>query len=170
MNDETDEELMRSYQIGKQQAFETLYVRYSGKVYGFLKRRVHDAALVDDIHQASFLKLHESRAQYKSEFKFAPWLFVITRTVMIDQLRKLKNRSPERQAEEFENIAAESNHQPAAFDLLDLLPESQSAVLEMRYARELEFSEMAKELNTTASNARKQVSRAIRNLKARIKK
>jgi hypothetical protein len=49
--EQTDEELMLSYQQGDFKAFDKLYARYSCKVYGFLKKRVRNAP-VDDIHQA----------------------------------------------------------------------------------------------------------------------
>lgn len=38
----TDEELMRAYQLGSEQSFERLYLRHSGRVYGYLKNRLRD--------------------------------------------------------------------------------------------------------------------------------
>lgn len=36
----SDEELMVLYQQGEEKAFQTLYERYSGKLYGYIKKKV----------------------------------------------------------------------------------------------------------------------------------
>jgi DNA-directed RNA polymerase specialized sigma24 family protein len=63
--DLSDEDLMQPYPLGEIKAFDTLYGRYSAKVYGYLFKRLSSRALVDDIHQTTFLKLHEARRLYK---------------------------------------------------------------------------------------------------------
>jgi RNA polymerase sigma-70 factor (ECF subfamily) len=160
----SDEELMRSYQQGDFSAFETLYGRYSGKVFGFLRKRLGSGAFVDDIHQAIFLKLHEARSQYKKEFKFAPWLFVITRTTMIDHIRKQKRLAVETGTVDFD---FQNLFHPTLEVAVDLsgLSESQRKVLELRFDEGKEFDAIAQELNTSSANIRQQVSRAIKKLR-----
>ncbi len=165
--DLSDEDLMHSYQQGNFEAFETLYGRYAGRVYGYLRKRLRNAS-VDDVHQTVFLKLHESRFQYKKDFKFAPWLFVITRTVMLDSIRKVKNLSREIVPESLEGIASPPAFQETSmksFEGLETLSESQKKILEMRYDKDMEFEAIARELNISHDNVRQQVSRAIKKLR-----
>jgi len=84
----TDEELMQEYQQCNEKAFEVLFQRHSGKVYGFLKKKLKDEAFVDDVFQATFMKLHHARSHYDPSFPFPPWLFTVCRSVLVDSIRK----------------------------------------------------------------------------------
>lgn len=170
MADLTDEELMRSYQKGDFKAFEVLYGRYSGKVYGYLRKRVRSGA--DDVHQAVFMKLHEARFQYKDKFKFAPWLFTITRTVMLDHFRKEKRIFRNLNIDDVEVAAPGTLEQVpmGEIEALQDLSDSQKKVLAMRFDQGLEFDTMAQELNTSSANIRQQVSRAVRKLRQLVAK
>jgi RNA polymerase sigma-70 factor (ECF subfamily) len=84
----TDEELMVAYQEGNDRAFSVLYNRHSGKLFGYLKNKLKDSHLAEDVFQATFLKLHRNRSRYDPSFPFLPWLFTVCKTVMIDQTRK----------------------------------------------------------------------------------
>ena len=69
MTDETtDEILMAAYRAGNQAAFEALFARHSGSVYGFLVRRLGDPTLARDLHQEVFLRLHRARAALRDAF------------------------------------------------------------------------------------------------------
>ncbi len=46
------------------------------------------------------------------------------------------------------------------------LPEMQQKAIELRYAQDLSFQEIAKKLETSPSNVRQLVSRAVKQLKA----
>src|SRR6185295_1339485 len=84
----TDEELMRAYQGGDAQAFAELYRRHSGRVYAYLTRRLQKAEVANEVFQATFLKVHHSRHRFDFKFPFAQWLYVITKTVLLDHVRK----------------------------------------------------------------------------------
>lgn len=177
LKDKSDEELMVLYQNGDEQAFAVLYNRYSAKVFGFLKNRLRDPVLADDIFQASFLKLHNSKSQFDSGLSFRTWIFTVTRTTMLDALRKskldnamlenekLKSRT---QATDFGALANSSE----AIHLQELsqLPENQRKAIKLRYEQELEFSEIARRLETSQSNARQLVSRGLKKLQGLISK
>ena len=152
---------MRSYQEGNFEAFEELYDRYSGRVFGYLNGKLRASA--EDAHQEVFLKLHNSRSHYNSEFKFAGWIFTIARTVMIDQMRKQEKYSSEIGHDNLEQFASVDSAN-ASVDLSHL-SQNESRVLEMRYQQGLDFEAIAKELETTSTSIRQQVSRAVRHLR-----
>lgn len=167
MEDASDEELMVAYQGGHEEAFMLLYERHSGKVYGFLSVRIGDRITADDAFQATFLKLHSSRDKYDPTLPFAPWLFTICRTAMIDVLRARKRVTSKESVDE---VALEVATAPATVESATLpdfgqLPSIQRKALELRYKEDLSFEEIASRLNTTPDNTRQIISRAVRRLK-----
>lgn len=178
-SESTDEQLMEAYRQGDFEAFEVLYQRHSGKVYGFLRNRLSARTLTDDVFQGTFLKLHQCRKQYDASLPFLPWLFTICRSVMIDALRKTQ-RSLEVSVEEpttLENVESSTSSSLAQLEAkasselagsitgFQKLPAKQQEVLELRYTQELSFEEIASRLNTSPINVRQMVSRAIKKLK-----
>jgi RNA polymerase sigma-70 factor (ECF subfamily) len=164
----TDEELMKAYQQGETTAFNELYARYSGRVYGYLTSRVFNKAERDDLFQAIFLKLHKSRRVYSSEFLFAPWLFTICRTSLLDFLRSKKS-------EEVSMVNSNTSSAPTmdegallVTDSITQLSEPQRKALEMRYQDGLEFSEIADRMKTSSSNVRQIISRGLRKIREKL--
>ncbi|MBI2707620.1 MAG: sigma-70 family RNA polymerase sigma factor [Proteobacteria bacterium] len=168
----TDEELMVFYQRGQMEAFEILYQRHGARVYGFFRSRLQERAWVEDVHQATFMKLHQARHQYDPSFPFGPWLFTICRSALFDFLR---SRQRLNQREILDSEALENAHAAqeteVALDLPELgaLPSKQRQVLEMRYLEDLSFDEIAHRLETSPTNVRQWVSRAVRKLKSIVK-
>lgn len=164
----TDEELMVLYQEGHEEAFSRLYRRYADRVYGYLRKRLNDPQAANDVFQASFLKLHRSKDQFNTTFTFAPWLFTVVRSVLLDWYKDQKNkvRNVEFKEETFQQA---DNLEPiTAFPRAELskLPEAQRLAVEMRYFGELSFDEIAARLDTTPGNVRQLVSRGVKSLKS----
>lgn len=160
----TDEELMRSYQEGDYVAFQALYSRYSSRVYGFLFSQLKNRVKTDDIFQATFLKLHQARHHYDPSFPFLPWLFTVTKSVMLDAIRKESSAKEDLNAELVDQAIA-----PEAVTSsinLGVLEGAQKAAIELRYQQELSFEEIARRLETTPSNVRQLISRGIKKLKS----
>ena len=104
---------MAAYQGGSQAAFEELFDRYAGSVYGFLVRRLGDVALTEDLHQEAFLRLHRARKSYDPSRPFRAWLFSIVHNLLNDALR-MRKRSPfaERRSERSNPSSDEKLEQP----------------------------------------------------------
>jgi RNA polymerase sigma factor (sigma-70 family) len=163
----SDEELMLAYQLGDSLAFNTLYSRHSGRVYGYLKAKTQNEAMARDVFQATFLKLHNARSRYNSEFPFVPWLFTICRSELIDAMRK-KQRIQEEGCEELpETFSLKSEPEFDVAGAVGQLPEKQREALDLRYTQEFSFEQIALRLNTSPVNARKIVSRALKVLKGK---
>lgn len=166
----SDEELMVLYQQDQMEAFNVLYARHSAKVYGYLRKRIRNAAEAGDVFQAVFMKVHRSRSLYNSNFPFLPWLFTVTKTVMIDGAKKsMWNGKVVLAGETIESAASEHTLSPHAdayhIDGLERLPEHQRQAIELRYRDDWSFEEIARTLNTTPANARQLISRGIRQLR-----
>jgi len=160
---ETDEKLMQRYQKGDLEAFGVLYARHKSKVYGYLIKNLKDVNKADEVFQNVFVKLHRKKEQYDPKHLFVKWLFVITKTQMLDFIKGQKTK------EEFnENIHSPEPQKEAEkvdFNQISSLSENEKLALSMRYYEEGEFSEIANALRTSSSNARKIISRALKKLK-----
>jgi RNA polymerase sigma-70 factor (ECF subfamily) len=130
-----------------------------------LRKRLHDPQAANDIFQASFLKLHRSKNQFNSSFLFAPWLFAVVRTALIDWQRDRRNQMQTTELKE-EEVAAFPETPAFARNELSRLPEPQRSAVEMRYFDDLSFEEIAGRLETTPGNVRQLVSRGIKSLKS----
>ncbi|MEO5969796.1 MAG: sigma-70 family RNA polymerase sigma factor [Bdellovibrionia bacterium] len=170
MNQLTDEELMKEYQSGNEMAFTILYKRHSAKIYGFLIGRLRERAFADDVFQATFLKLHKTRANYDATLPFMPWLFTVCRSVMIDSLRKKKHILEDSDSDSVDLARAPEIPDHTPLPSLDGLPANQRQVLELRYRSDLSFEEIAKKLETTPLNVRQITSRAVRRLRSWVEK
>jgi len=165
----SDEELMLAYQNGDELAFNILYQRYAGKMYGYLYKRCGSAAVAGDLLQEVFAKLHQSRDSYRSQFKFAPWIFMIVRNCLIDHFRKV-GRSPIDFSSEKVDVVLQSRVEQAQENFsatespdLSQLSDAHRQLLNMRYSEDLSFEQIAKRLKTSDANARQLISRALKN-------
>lgn len=163
----SDEELMQNYQSGNQLAFEVLFERHSGKVLGFLSKRLMKKREAEDLLQEVFFKLHRSKHLYNSTLPFSPWLFSITRSVLLDFAKK-KNLEDPVDVNEFDKMGSTANSSEFELDLEGLvstLPATQSEALGLRIYDEKTFEEIAERLSTSPENARQLVSRGIKKIK-----
>ena len=163
----TDEDLMVMYQNGAENAFQVLYLRHSSKVYGFLKRRIWQKEKVNEIYQEVFVKVHRSKHLYNSNFPFLPWIFTITRSVMIDEFRKDKKFKlfDDVDMEKIPDLQTASSSANDPIEMMKDLPEPQKVAIQMRYIDEKTFEEIAQILNTSPANVRQIVSRGLKRLK-----
>lgn len=169
IDNKTDEELMEMYQKGSEPAFRVLYERHAGKVLGFIKSRIKNEEIASDIFQEVFSKFHKSKSLYKREYRVLPWIFVITRTAIIDSLRKEKKfERVESNLNEFSQDLDAASGISAITDHFTKLEQKQRQVLEMRYVEDKTFENIAAELGTTEMNVRQIVSRGIKRLKQLI--
>lgn len=161
-----DEELMEAFRLGDPDAFTVLYGRYSKRVYGFLLKRV-SSTRADDVFQDTFLKLHKYRARYDSSRPFAPWLFSLCRTALIDMLRKEKNvlaAAELRDVPQEESTVSYSDY-GRAMELLDALSPREQEILRLRIFEDLPFADVAQRIGLTVVNIRKIASRALQRLR-----
>lgn len=163
----TDEELMVMYQNGAENAFQILYIRHSSKVFGFLKSRIRQTEKMTDIYQEVFIKIHKSKHLYNKTLPVLPWIFTITKSVMIDELRKDRKSKliDDFDIDKIPALVSESIFIGEAEALIQNLPEAQKVALQMRYVDDKTFQEIAKSLKTSPMNVRQIVSRGIKRLK-----
>lgn len=169
-NDQTDEELMALYQEGSEEAFKALFARHSGKIFGYLKNKLASQQDAADLFQEVFVKIHKSKHLYNKSLPVLPWIFSVTRSVLLDGFRK-NNRRQEVFNVDFDAIAS-ANEQEGMASVTPLLRElsaNQQVALQMRFVEEKTFEEIAQRLKTSRVNVRQIISRGVKHLKELVK-
>ena len=88
----TDEELIRAFQNGNQQAYDEIVSRYRGPLNNFIYRIINDPAFTEDILQETFLRLWLNRDSYKEIARFSTWIYTIASNLAKTEIRRRKVR------------------------------------------------------------------------------
>ncbi|MBB6460293.1 RNA polymerase sigma factor SigZ [Flammeovirga kamogawensis] len=68
-----------------------IWRQFKDELLGFIKSKVNDAALAEDILQEIFIKIHQKKNSLTNNQKLQSWVYQITRNAIIDHYRKKKN-------------------------------------------------------------------------------
>lgn len=159
-----DEQWMREYRDGSEEAFGVLYEKYHSMVYAFIKKRMRDSE-AEDVYQKVWRKLHESRMHFQDQ-PFLPWLFVLMRHVVIDEYRSLgRKRTSEFTDELIEKIYASSEEEKDVESILAHLPSDTADLVRKYYLEGISYEELEKETGLSQTNLRQRLSRALRGLR-----
>lgn len=82
---------MASYAKGHTAAFECLYLRHKGKLFGFLRRQCHNHAIAEELAHDAWIAVINQATNYTSTAKFTTWLFRIAHNRLVDHWRKHAN-------------------------------------------------------------------------------
>ena len=149
------------------------------RIRAFFLRSFADAAVADDLTQATFLKLHSARVSYRADRPLKPWVFTIAAGVRCDELRR-RYRLPRHVGEaDLESVEAslvadasttedhsnDATRAEAVRDAIKRLPESQRVVVHLHRYEELTFEQIAEVLGTTPGAVRVRASRAYERLR-----
>ncbi len=81
-------ELVKKLQAGDESAFKSIYDQYVNKLYYFTLKFVKSPELAEELVQAAFVKVWESRAQINLELSFESYLFRITKNHTLNFLKR----------------------------------------------------------------------------------
>jgi RNA polymerase sigma-70 factor (ECF subfamily) len=108
----SDEALMAGYAAGDISAFEQLYARHELPLWRYLLRQCRDRATADELMQEVWFAVTREAPRFRSDGRFAPWLYTIARHRVIDRHRA------EHPAQSLDAIADEGD-EPLAAQLAD---------------------------------------------------
>ena len=177
----TDNELVRAYVNGNNQAFDMLLQRYQGKVYSYILHIVKNKDVADDIFQETFVKIIMTLRQgrYTDTGKFAAWLNRIAHNLIIDYYRQEKsensvsidnddvdmlNRRDLCEAN-IEDLMVDIQIRDDVRRIIDALPLPQREVLVMRYYNDMSFKEIAEATGVSINTALGRMRYAIMNMR-----
>ena len=163
---------------GDQRAFETLVQRYSGTLFNFICRFLADYDQACDILQQVFLQLYISLPNLRTGEPLKAWLFQVARNRCLDELRRkhaihFSDIESGTEDEELSPLAALPDTGPLPEEVaerhdlqqclqraIQSLPPKFRAVVLLRYASQLSFSEIGQVLSMPEATAETYFQRA----------
>ncbi len=181
----SDKELVMRYQNGDVTSFKLLVDRYQDKVFSYIMMLVRDRQLADDIFQDTFLKIIRTikAGVYHEEGKFIQFAMRIAHNLVIDHFRKAK-RLPmvDPTKDDYDLIDNTRVADPSVEEMIiteqiysdlramiNILPEEQREVLQMRMYSDMSFKEIAAATNVSINTALGRMRYAVINLRKMAK-
>jgi len=165
----SDEALMEHVQQGSRPAYETLFTRHKGAVFGLLVRRTRNRERANDLFQETWLRVHRGRHTYKTGQRVKPWLMGIALNTARDAGRK-DQRTIDTVEMTMDRPAMRSDHAARMTleqAIADLPPNLKDAFL-LGAVHGLDHNEVAARLDISPANARARISRARKNLRDKL--
>ena len=184
-NETTDPVLVSAFIKGDDLAIKLLIERHRSRIFNFIYSKVSNRDISEDIFQDTFLKVIRTvkSKRYNEEGKFVPWVMRIAHNLVIDHFRK-QNRIPVlRNSSEFdvfsmisdstlnaENKIIKDQVELDVVKLLDVLPNDQREVLEMRLFKDMSFKEISEQTGVSINTALGSMRYALINLRKAVDK
>ena len=182
-----DNQLVRLYVKGNEQALEQLVIRHKQRIYNHIYVLVRDQDLANDFFQDTFFKVIQSlkSGNYYEDGKFLSWVLRIAHNLVIDYFRRNKKMP------KVPNIVNEDGEEVDIFSILKIedndislenkidnknmlralieeLPYEQKEVLIMRSYYDMSFKEISEITKVSINTALGRMRYALMNLKKMI--
>ena len=155
--------------------FEPLYRKYYSPILRYLKQRVADQEIAQDLVSQVFIKAINKIHQY--EFRgvpFGSWLYRIAKSELYQQFRDDKFKHSVQietiQLAGFEEMFSDSDEQEVnrkrLLAALQFLKAEQLQLIELRFFEQLSFKEIGDQLGLTENNAKVKTFRALEKLRS----
>lgn len=177
----TDEQLVRAYAQGDNEAFDTLLKRHQERIFNYILRIIKNEDIANDIFQETFVKaiLTIKQGRYTENGKFPAWISRIAHNLIIDYYRQEKSENlqsadlddvdvlnrKELCEDTIEDVIISDQIREDVKYLIRELPHLQREVLKMRYYQNLSFKEIAEITGVSINTALGRMRYAILNLR-----
>lgn len=156
--------------------FEQLFYSTKDKVYAFIKGMVHDHVQVQDYMQSCYMRLWEHLDTLSTDTEVLPFLYTVSRNIVIDHLRKnirteytedILHFAEETQGHNStEYYIAERESSRQIRELLSMLPERRRQVFVLIKIEGLSYKEVANHLKISVSTVEKHMHEAYKAIAA----
>jgi RNA polymerase sigma-70 factor (ECF subfamily) len=157
-------------QKGDPQAFTDLVEEHQNAVYNLCYRMLGDPYEAEDAAQETFFRAYKAMKTYDRERSFSTWILSIAAHYCIDQLRRKRIKVTHFEDKPYidlpdpgpnpEESLHESEQQRRIRSLLNVLSETDRAVVIMFYWYEFSYEEIANSLDLTVSAVKSRMHRA----------
>jgi len=177
----TDEELVKAFISGCNEAFDELLARYQDRLYSYITYIVRNKDVADDLFQETFVKAITTLRQgrYRETGKFYAWLTRIAHNLLIDQFRTERSEPmlyDEEAQDAWRELAylAEASRESEMVNeqilddvqlLMESLPANQREVVFMRYYQDLSFKEISEITGVSINTALGRMRYALLNMR-----
>ncbi len=162
--------MMARAQAGDKEAYNQLLTAMVPAIRVFVRKKIGDQVLVEDVIQETLITIHRVRHTYDPARPLLPWVAAIASARAIDALRQYGRRQEVQDEDAVLNYAAESEgfpqdkHQELS-GYLGSLPQRQREMVEFVHLREQSLAQVAEENNLSVSAVKSLLHRAMLSLR-----
>ena len=130
---------------------EELYTQYSGKILGYIRSKVNDPDLAEDLCSEVFLKVCEKLDSFdESKASLSTWIYTIARNTLTDhyRVRRVTEEVPETLAQEgdIEEDLCRTEQLEILADALQRLDERSRDIILLSYYEGLPLTEVSRRM------------------------
>lgn len=179
----SDEELVAAFQRGELDSFDTLVLRWDGKIRGAIYRIMGSEDEARDLCQEAFLKAYRALPGFKGQARFSSWLYQIALNLCRDRMRRRRGRvfvslddseGPELHCADpgpttLELVESRDLSRVVAGAVADL-PEDQRVVIVLKEYQDLTFLEISEVLDVPLSTVKTRLYRGLTQLRESLER
>ena len=176
----SDTELLVQFRnpITKERAFTSIIKKYQEKLYWHVRRMVIDHEDANDVLQNVFLRVWNGLENFREDSQLYTWLYRIATNECLTYIEQQKKRTavPLDVAESglSNKIKADSHFDANRLEwklqlAIQLLPEKQRIVFNLRYYDEMPYEEMSRVLDTSEGALKASYHHAVKKIEDYIK-
>jgi RNA polymerase sigma-70 factor (ECF subfamily) len=169
----SDESLYERLVGGDMTAFDQLYRRYEGPLFGFINRYLADGAEAEEVFQEAFLALLRQRSEARELVSFRAWIYRVARNLCLNRLRS-RNRaaraldtvahSPPDEGDGPASVLARADTAEALARAVSRLPDHLAELYALR-ARGMSYEGVAEVLGIPIGTVKSRMSSMLRSLR-----
>ena len=162
---------MSQVKAGSLELLNTLFNKYSSRIYSYFLKSTLVKADSDDLTQELFIRVMKYRKSYKDGQSFEIWIFQIARNMLKDHFKKMKVHKDKFSLVEMipdyeeENSNQEQEREKQLYSAMNLLPKEKRELLVLSKFEGMKYEQIAILKETSISNIKVQVHRIIKELK-----
>ncbi|WP_103070807.1 sigma-70 family RNA polymerase sigma factor [Aquimarina sediminis] len=141
-----------------------IWETYQDEIRRFIKSKVRDNQITDDLIQETFVKAHNNIGRLKNDSKIKPWLFTIARNTVYDFYKENRYTVDFEDVDEKVSEESDSNHVHTEKDclpgLINALPQKYRIPLLLSDIKGLKQDQIAKQLGVPLPTIKSQIQRA----------
>src|ERR1700731_467966 len=156
--------------------FAELYDRYSARIFRFVRSRIHDDGLAEDVTADVFMSALRGIKNYQDQGRpFSCWLYRIAANAVASHYR---NRRPQLSLDDATDFAAMDidpaeeviarDRVRAVWEAVDRLPPQQRAAMILKFSDDLTMEDIGEVLGKSSAAAKLLVYRAGQRLRAEL--
>jgi RNA polymerase sigma-70 factor (ECF subfamily) len=167
-----DCDLVERALAGTDAGFEELVRRYQRPIVSYVYRMTGDYEAALDLTQEVFIKVYNSLARYRSEYKFSTWIYRIAHNAAIDYLRRTGPRTQELETGDGyerpipsrlmtpEQESERKERRAEIEDVIRALPPAYRELIILRHGHDLSYDEIAEVTGLPLGTVKNRIFRA----------
>jgi RNA polymerase sigma-70 factor (ECF subfamily) len=173
----TVEAELERFTRGDIQAFETLFRKYQGEVYGWIVRTVRDPGAAEDLTLETFWRIYRARARFDPHRPFGAWARRIATNLALEHLSRRRAEKPLDHDLLPRAVACAAPDPAVGADVrakvmaaFGELPAKLRAAATLAMIEETPYTEIADALGISINGVKSRVFRAVRLLRRSLEK